>query len=58
MTRLRLHTTSGVEDAGGGYDALGERLPPLRRRRFRAIPIRVVLPNPVSYTHLTLPTKA
>ena len=54
MTRLRLHTTADVEDAGGGYDALGERLPPLRRRRFRAVPIRVVVPNLVTLAALSL----
>ncbi len=55
MTRLRLHTTERVEDAGGGYDALGERLVPLRRRRrFRAVPIRVVLPNLVTLAALSM----
>jgi len=50
---LRLHTTAEVEDVGG-YDALGERLPPLRRRRFRAVPIRVVIPNLVTLAALAL----
>ena len=54
MSNLRLHTTDGVEDAGGGYDALGERLQPLRRRRFKAIPIRVVLPNLVTLAALSV----
>ena len=55
MTRLRLHTTERVEDAGGGYDALGEPLLPLRRRRrFRAVPIRVVLPNLVTLAALSV----
>ncbi|MCX8256264.1 MAG: phosphatidylcholine/phosphatidylserine synthase [Beijerinckiaceae bacterium] len=38
----------------GGYDALGERLPPLRRRRFRAVPVRVVIPNLVTLAALAL----
>ena len=54
MSNLRLHTTEGVEDAGGGYDALGVRLAPLRRRRFNAIPIRVVLPNLVTLAALSM----
>ena len=54
MSNLRLHTTEGVEDAGEEYDALGERLPPLRRRRFKAIPIRVVLPNLVTLAALSM----
>lgn len=47
MANFRPYTTAEVEDVGG-YDALGERLKPLRRPRFRAIPIRVVLPNLVT----------
>ena len=54
MTRLRLHTPEDVEDAGGGYDALGERLPTARRRRFKEIPIRVVLPNLVTLAALSM----
>ena len=54
MAGLRLHTTEGVEDAGGGYDALGERLRPMRRHRFRAVPIRVVLPNLVTLAALSM----
>lgn len=53
MTRFRLHTTADVEDIGG-YDALGERLPPLRRRRFKAVPIRVVIPNLVTLAALAM----
>ena len=53
MTRVRLHTTADVEDIGG-FDALDERLPPLRRRRFRAVPIRVVLPNLVTLAALAM----
>ena len=53
MTRFRLHTTAEVEDIGG-YDALGERLPPLRRRRFKAVPIRVVIPNLVTLAALAM----
>lgn len=53
MTRFRLHTTSEVEDVGG-YDALGERLPPLRRRRFKAVPVRVVIPNLVTLAALAM----
>lgn len=53
MTNLRLHHTNGVEDAGGGLDALGDRLPP-RRRRFKAVPIRVVLPNLVTLAALSM----
>ena len=54
MTEFRLHTAADVEDAGGGYDALGERLPPLRRRRFKAVPIRVVIPNLVTLAALAM----
>ena len=54
MTRFRLHTTRGVEDAGDGYDALGERLAPLRRRRFKAVPIRVIIPNLVTLAALSM----
>ena len=53
MRHLRLHTTAEVEDVGG-YDALGEKLPPLRRRRFRAVPLRVVIPNLVTLAALAL----
>ena len=53
MARMCLHTTADVEDLGG-FDALGERLPPLRRRRFRAVPIRVVLPNLVTLAALSM----
>ncbi len=53
MRPVRLHTTAEVEDIGG-YDALGERLPPLRRRRFRAVPVRVVIPNLVTLAALAL----
>ena len=52
-TSLRLHTTDDVEDVDG-YDALGERLPPLRRHRFKAVPIRVVIPNLVTLAALAL----
>ena len=51
---MRLHTIADVEDAGGGYDALGERLPPIRRRRFKAVPIRVVIPNLVTLAALAM----
>ena len=54
MTEFRLHTTADVQDAGGGYDALGERLPPIRRRRFKAVPIRVVIPNLVTLAALAV----
>jgi CDP-diacylglycerol--serine O-phosphatidyltransferase len=54
MSRFRLHTAAGVEDVGGGYDALGERLPPVRRRRFKAVPIRVVIPNLVTLAALSM----
>lgn len=54
MAKVRLHTTASVADAGGGYDALGERLQPLRRRPFRAVPIRVVLPNLVTLAALAM----
>lgn len=53
MRPVRLHTTAEVEDVDG-YDALGERLPPLRRPRFRAVPIRVVIPNLVTLAALAL----
>jgi CDP-diacylglycerol--serine O-phosphatidyltransferase len=54
MARFRLHTTADVEDIGDGYDAMGERLPPLRRARFKAVPIRVVLPNLVTLAALSM----
>lgn len=54
MSKLRLHATDAVEDAGSGYDALGERLVPLRRRRFKAVPIRVVIPNLVTLAALAM----
>lgn len=54
MARFRLHTTADVEDVGDGYDAMGERLPPLRRVRFKAVPIRVVLPNLVTLAALAV----
>lgn len=53
MTPIRLHTTADVEDVDG-YDALGERLPPLRRQRFKAVPIRVVIPNLVTLAALAM----
>ena len=53
MRPVRLHTTAEVEDVDG-YDALGERLPPIRRPRFRAVPIRVVIPNLVTLAALAL----
>lgn len=53
MTRARLPSIEDEEDAGGGYDALGERLAP-RRRRFRAVPIRVVIPNLVTLAALSM----
>ena len=49
--RERLRTPVGVETVDG-YDALGERLGPARRRSFRPIPIRVVLPNLVTLAAL------
>jgi CDP-diacylglycerol--serine O-phosphatidyltransferase len=54
MARFRLHTAADVEDIGDGYDAMGERLPPLRRPRFKAVPIRVVLPNLVTLAALCM----
>ena len=54
MARFRLHTTADVEDIGDGYDAMGEKLPPLRRTRFKAVPIRVVLPNLVTLAALSM----
>lgn len=54
MARFRLHTAADVHDAGDGYDAMGERLPPLRRFRFKAVPIRVVLPNLVTLAALAM----
>ena len=39
MGKMRLHTTVDVEDIDG-FDALGERLRPLRRRRVSAVTIR------------------
>ena len=53
MTRFRLHTSADVETIGG-YDALGERLPPVRHRRFKAVPIRVVIPNLVTLAALAM----
>jgi CDP-diacylglycerol--serine O-phosphatidyltransferase len=53
MTRFRLHTSADVETIDG-YDALGERLPPLRRRRFKAVPIRIVIPNLVTLAALSM----
>ncbi len=53
MAKVRLHTTADVEDIDG-FDALGERLLPLRRRPFRAVPIRVVLPNLVTLAALAM----
>ena len=53
MTPFRLHTTADVEDVGG-FDALGERLPPLRRRRFKAVPVRVIIPNLVTLAALAM----
>lgn len=54
MARFRLHTAADVHDVGDGYDAMGERLPPLRRFRFKAVPIRVVLPNLVTLAALAM----
>ena len=54
MARFRLHTTADVEDVGDGYDAMGEKLKPLRRPRFKAVPIRVVLPNLVTLAALCM----
>ncbi len=54
MTNLRLHTKTGLDDAGVSYDAFGERLPPPRRRRFKAVPIRVVIPNLVTLASLAM----
>ena len=53
MTRFRLHTSADVENVGG-YDALGERLKPLRRRRFKAVPIRIIIPNLVTLAALAM----
>lgn len=53
MTRFRLHTSADVETIGG-YDALGERLPPVRRRRFKAVPIRVIIPNLVTLAAIAM----
>lgn len=52
MTRFRLHPTSEVEDVGEGFDAMGERIVRRRHRRFKAVPIRVVLPNLVTLSAL------
>jgi CDP-diacylglycerol--serine O-phosphatidyltransferase len=54
MSRFRLHTAADVEDAGDGHDAVGERLAPVRRARFRAVPLRVVLPNLVTLAALSM----
>jgi Phosphatidylserine synthase len=54
MARFRLHTAADVEDVGDGYDAMGEPLRPLRRPRFKAVPIRVVLPNLVTLAALSM----
>ena len=53
MTPFRLHTSADVETVDG-YDALGERLPPMRRRRFKAVPIRVVIPNLVTLAAIAM----
>ncbi len=53
MTRFRLHTSADVENVDG-YDALGERLKPLRRRRFKAVPIRIIIPNLVTLAALAM----
>ena len=53
MTRFRLHTSADVENVGG-YDELGERLKPLRRRRFKAVPIRIIIPNLVTLAALAM----
>ncbi len=53
MTKERLEPISGGE-AGEGYEPYKKRLAPLRRRRFRAIPIRVVLPNVVTLAALAM----
>lgn len=54
MAELGFHTDARVEDVGGGRDILGERLPRRRRRPFRAVPIRVVLPNLVTLAALSM----
>lgn len=53
MTKARLHVASDTDDHDG-YDALGEPIVLERRRRFRAVPIRVVLPNLVTLAALSV----
>ena len=54
MTKLRLQTKSSDGGSAASYDALGERLPHVRRRRFKAVPIRVVIPNLVTLAALAM----
>ena len=50
MTKFHLHTAPGVDALGPRRDILGDPRP----RRFRAVPIRVVIPNLVTLAALAM----
>ncbi len=52
MTKFRLHTAHDLDTLGGRRDVLGGPRP--RPRRFRAVPIRVVIPNLVTLAALAM----
>ena len=52
MTKFRLHTAHDLDASGGRRDVLG--VPRPRPRRFRAVPIRVVIPNLVTLAALAM----
>ena len=52
MTKFRLHTAPSVDALGPRRDVLGD--PRSRPRRFRAVPIRVVIPNLVTLAALAM----
>ena len=54
MTNFRLHTAHDLGDAQDRRDPLGESMKRPRARRFRAVPIRVVIPNLVTLAALAM----